>query len=657
MTCGSWFSPSRLIAIALFTGVVAPGPAPGPRTGRIEGTVRDAQGKALRGAQVVILGTRRSSSADDRGRYAFAFVPVDTLTLRAQYIGYMAHEIRGVVVREGRTTVLDFTLSPALETAAAIEVSVADEGAARLKAPPTARPAEDRAVRRAELQPGVVGAAVASQPLDAARPYAWQFGPPPKDREEYGHLVENPFLAVAANPLSTFAADVDRASYANIRRFLLGGSLPPTDAVRIEEMVNYFTYDYAGPTGEHPVAVHTEVAAAPWRPSHRLVRIGIQAKKIATEGMPPANLVFLLDVSGSMMPANKLPLVKAAFRLLVEQLRPEDRVAIVVYAGNAGQVLPSTPGDHKAEILEAIDRLEAGGSTAGGQGIVLAYTVAQEHFIRGGNNRVVLATDGDFNVGVSGEGELVRLIEEKRESGVFLTVVSVGEGNLQDRKMEQLADHGNGNYAYIDNLLEARKVFVQELGGTLVTVAKDVKIQIEFNPARVQAYRLIGYENRLLRNEDFNDDQKDAGDMGSGHSVTALYEVIPVGVESDVEIRMPDSLRYQTVRPNGSASAGPELAYVKFRYKDPDGDQSKLLSRAVLDREEAQPSRDFTFQTAVVELGLLLRRSEYRGEADVGRVLARARESLGADENGYRAEFVRLVEAARALRVGTVARR
>jgi Ca-activated chloride channel family protein len=636
MRRASYFTPGGAWSVALLFLLWLAAPLAAQRTGRLQGTVADARtGAALEGAQVVIVGTGLSALTGGDGHYEIDRMRPGRYRLLARRIGYLSVEIRNVTIEPGKTRTIDVRLEQATTLLAPLRV---EEAVGDL------------------VRPGVTGAATAPQPGNPAeRPYAWQFGRPPKDREEYGHLVENPFLAVSANPLSTFAADVDRASYANIRRLIMGGSLPPVDAVRIEEMINYFTYDYAGPAGNHPVAVHTEVAAAPWRPAHRLVRIGIQAKKIATEGLPPSNLVFLLDVSGSMTPENKLPLVRRAFRLLVEQLRPQDRVAIVVYAGNAGQVLPSTPGDQKAAILEAIDRLEAGGSTAGGQGIVLAYKVAQEQFVEGGNNRVILATDGDFNVGVSGEGELVRLIEEKRQSGVFLTVVSVGEGNLQDRKMEQLADHGNGNYAYIDNILEARKVFVQELGGTLVTVAKDVKIQVEFNPARVLAYRLIGYENRLLRNEDFNNDQKDAGDMGSGHSVTALYEIIPAGVESDVKVWLPDSLRYQRVQPARTGSS--ELAFVKFRYKDPDGDRSRLFTHTVPDRDADQPSRDFTFQTAVVEFGLLLRESEFRGSADAERVVARARESLGADENGYRAEFVRLVEAARALRIGEVARR
>ncbi|HXK22694.1 MAG TPA: VWA domain-containing protein [Myxococcota bacterium] len=470
----------------------------------------------------------------------------------------------------------------------------------------------------------------------------------PSNREQYGEIEENPFIAVSASPRSTFSIDVDRASYSNVRRFLTEGTAPPRDAVRIEELVNYFPYDYAEPGGDLPVALAAEVGEAPWRRQHRLVRVGLQARRIELAQAPPANFVFLLDVSGSMQPANKLPLLQRAFGLLVEQLRPQDRVAIVVYAGAAGLVLPSTPGTEKAEILEAIQGLDAGGSTAGGAGIRLAYVEAAAHFVPGGNNRVILATDGDFNVGASSDAEMVQLIERKRASGVFLTVLGFGEGNLQDAKMEKLAQHGNGNYAYIDNLLEARKVLVHEMGGTLVAIAKDVKVQVEFNPVRVRAYRLIGYENRLLRDEDFADDTKDAGDIGSGHSVTALYEVIPVGVESDALVREPAPLRYQ--QPGSAARvASDELLTVQVRYKRPDDDHSQLLSLPVVDSGDRTVSLDFQFQAAVAEFGLLLRRSPYKGASDYGHVVEAARASLGEDRQGYRAEFVQLVERARGI--------
>lgn len=460
--------------------------------------------------------------------------------------------------------------------------------------------------------------------------------------EAYDHIAENIFLSAASDPVSTFSIDVDRASYSNIRRFISGGGLPPKDAVRIEEMINYFSYDYPSPGSDHPFSVTTEVSEAPWNSLHKLVRIGIQGRRIDTEDLPPSNLVFLIDVSGSMRSPNKLPLLKSSFRMLVGQLRPVDRVALVVYAGAAGLVLPSTPGDQKDEILDAIEALEAGGSTAGGDGIKLAYEVARQNHIEGGNNRVILATDGDFNVGASSDAEMVRLIEEKREQGTFLTVLGFGVGNLKDSKMEKIADHGNGNFAYIDNLMEARKVLVTEMGGTLLTIAKDVKIQVEFNPLRVQAYRLIGYENRLLRDEDFNDDTKDAGELGAGHSVTALYEVIPVGVESAF-LQAVDSLRYQSQGTLSEASDSQELLYVKLRYKHPDDNVSQLIERAVLDSTEG-PSADLRFAAAVAGFGMLLRDSEYSGNLTLGDVLELARGSTGEDTEGYRTEFIRLVE-------------
>ena len=461
--------------------------------------------------------------------------------------------------------------------------------------------------------------------------------------ESYNHIIENAFLGVASSPLSTFSIDVDRASYSNVRRFINAGQRPPIDAVRIEEMINYFSFDYPDPDGDHPFSVTTEVSKAPWNSIHQLVRIGIQGERVETENLPPSNLVFLIDVSGSMQSPDKLPLLKASFRLLVNELRPADRVAIVVYAGAAGLVLPSTSGDEKDTILDAIEALEAGGSTAGGAGIILAYDVARKNHIASGNNRVILATDGDFNIGASSDGEMVRLIEEKREQGTSLTVLGFGTGNLKDSKMEKLADHGNGNFAYIDNLMEARKVLVTEVGGTLLTIAKDVKIQVEFNPARVQAYRLIGYENRLLQDEDFNNDTKDAGELGAGHSVTALYEVIPVGIDSSYEIVEVDSLRYQAPDEPTVTSDSDELLFVKLRYKAPQGSESRLITHPVRDSKD-RPSADLTFASAVAGFGMLLRDSEYCGDFGLADVLDLARSSTGEDREGYRTEFVRLVE-------------
>jgi Ca-activated chloride channel homolog len=430
------------------------------------------------------------------------------------------------------------------------------------------------------------------------------------DTEEYGRFEENPFLRPADDPLSTFSIDVDRASYANVRRFLRNGTRPPRDAVRIEEMVNYFTYDYPEPSAGAPVSITTELAACPWNGKNRLLLVALQTKKIDTADLPPNNLVFLVDTSGSMRSGDKLPLVKSALRLLVDQLRPEDQVSIVAYAGSAGLVLKPTKGSDRAAILEAIDAFEAGGSTAGAQGIVLAYDIAKEHFLRDGNNRVILATDGDFNVGVTSDGELERLIEEKRRDGIFLTVLGFGTGNLKDSKMELLADKGNGNYAYIDTIAEARKSLVQEMGATLFTVAKDVKIQVEFNPAAVGAYRLIGYENRLLRAQDFNDDAKDAGEIGAGHSVTALYEIVPPG--GDLPAANVDPLKYQS---RAAAAGGAELATVKLRYKEPQGDTSKLMAHVVTTAAEPVPSPNFRLASSVAQLGMLLRDSPHKGAA------------------------------------------
>jgi Ca-activated chloride channel family protein len=469
--------------------------------------------------------------------------------------------------------------------------------------------------------------------------------------ENYGHIVENPFLKVNDNPLSTFSIDVDAASYSNVRRFLNYGQLPPPDAVRIEEMVNYFHYDYPQPAGEDPFTVNTELSDCPWNKDHKLVLVGLQGKKVPVENLPLSNLIFLIDVSGSMMEEDKLPLVKASMKLLVDQLRQDDNVAIVTYAGRAGLALPSTNGSEKTEIKSAIDGLEAGGSTAGGAGIKLAYKIAKENFIANGNNRVILCTDGDFNVGVSSDGELVKLIEEERKSGVFLSVLGFGTGNYQDNKMQQLADKGNGNHAYIDGLNEAKKVLVSEFGGTLFTIAKDVKLQIEFNPVKVQGYRLIGYENRLLNKEDFNDDKKDAGELGSGHTVTALYEIIPAGVK-DTFMRKVDDLKYQknNIAISNAANSG-EVMTIKLRYKKPDGDVSKLIEQPVFDKQLplSSASKNFRFAAAVAEFGILLRQSEFKSNASFENAQELASNAKGGDEEGYRSEFIKLIKKAQSL--------
>ncbi|RLB47393.1 MAG: hypothetical protein DRJ42_25535 [Deltaproteobacteria bacterium] len=480
---------------------------------------------------------------------------------------------------------------------------------------------------------------------------------PPFEREAYEHIDEVGLRLVAEHPLSTFSIDVDTASYSNTRRFLSEGRLPPPDAVRIEEMINYFEYDYAPPAhGAAPFSVHTEVGPCPWNSERRLLHVGIQARRIDQADVPPRNLVFLLDVSGSMGSADKLPLLLSAMNLLVDNLRPVDRVAIVVYAGAAGLVLPSTPGTARPAIRDALARLQAGGSTDGGAGIQLAYDLARQHFIRGGINRVVLATDGDFNVGTTSHGDLTRLIEEQRQSGVFLSVLGFGTGNLQDHTMETLADHGNGNYAYIDTIAEARRVLVRTAGGTLVTIAKDVKLQLEFNPERVASYRLIGYDNRRLRDEEFNDDARDAGEIGAGHSVTALYEFVPASTTSpnaanSVDRPPIDPLRYQGERAPSAEAASDELATAKIRYKRPDGETSILLSRRVRDRvvPSGELSPTFRFSAAVAAFGMVLRGSEHRGSATFDSVRRLAQTAIGRDPHGDRRELIRLIDSAEAL--------
>ncbi|MBL4637085.1 MAG: von Willebrand factor type A domain-containing protein [Kofleriaceae bacterium] len=474
-----------------------------------------------------------------------------------------------------------------------------------------------------------------------------QYLPLPSGRN-YKHIAEGQLHSVKSRALSTFSLDVDTASYSNVRRFLKEGQRPPSDAVKIEELINYFGYEDRAPQGASPLAVYSEVAPAPWNRARSLVRIGIKSVEIPAKALPASNLVFLIDVSGSMSGPDRLDLLKNAFRLLVSNLRPQDRVAIVVYAGAAGVVLPSTPGSQRWKILEALDALEAGGSTAGGAGIQLAYELAQKHFIKDGNNRVILATDGDFNVGTSSEEALIRLIEGKRKSGVFLTVLGFGRGNYQDSKMEQLADKGNGNHAYIDNLLEAKKVLVKEMGATLVTVASDVKIQVEFNPRLVRSYRLIGYENRMLADKDFNDDKKDAGELGAGHSVSALYELVYVKQASAPGI---DRLKYQESRLT-SAGASAELMTIKLRYKPNGSSKSRRITHSVFrpKNPRQRASRSWRWAAAVAEFGMLLRNSKHKGKSSYKQVLSLAKGALGQDTDGYRSEFVSLVEKASALR-------
>lgn len=484
--------------------------------------------------------------------------------------------------------------------------------------------------------------------------------------EAYDAAAESPMLSVRQRPLSTFSIDTDTASYSNIRRFLRQRQLPPPEAVRIEECLNYFAYDYPAPDGDSPFAVHAEVAGCPWNPAHRLARIGIQGRHVAADRRPSCNLVFLLDVSGSMNHPKKLPLLQESLQLLVKQLGENDHVAIVVYAGAAGLVLPSTSATRQKEILQALHDLRPGGSTNGALGIRLAYDIAVDNFIKDGVNRVILCTDGDFNVGVTSRGELTQLIEAQARTGVFLSCLGFGMGNLKDATLEGLADRGNGQYAYIDSLAEAKKVLVDQMSGTLVTIAKDVKIQVEFNPQQVSAYRLIGYDNRRLADRDFNDDRKDAGEIGAGHRVTALYELVPAGMSvAERPLSDPPSLKYQPNRnpvveandepkPDLNVASLPvdgELFTVALRYKAPAGDRSQKLEFAVTDRgtKFEQATSDFRFAAAVAQFGMLLKESPYRGQASFDLVIETAGGARGSDREGYRAEFVEMARVANTL--------
>jgi Ca-activated chloride channel family protein len=468
------------------------------------------------------------------------------------------------------------------------------------------------------------------------------------DNESYDNFIENSFESPKTAPLSTFSIDVDNASYTNIRRFINNGQVVPKDAVRVEEMVNFFKYNYPQPLRENPFSINTEYSDCPWNSNNKLVRIGLQGKIIETDNLPASNMVFLIDVSGSMSDMNKLPLLKESLKILVKQLRNEDKISMVVYAGAAGLVLPPTSGKDKKTIIDALDNLQSGGSTAGGAGIELAYKVAQENFIKGGNNRVILATDGDFNVGSSSDAAMQTLIEEKRKSGVFLTCLGYGMGNYKDSKLETLADKGNGNYAYIDNIQEANRFLGKEFKGSMFAIAKDVKIQIEFNPKHVQAYRLIGYENRKLRDEDFTNDAIDAGELGSGHTVTALYEIIPRGVKSDL-YNEPTDLKYSVMAEPSSKNYSEELATIKFRYKKPDGDKSIEMSSIIANKSNdlQSTSEDFKFCASVAWFGLKLRDSKLVVNKSNDAIIELANQGVTNDSEGYRAEFIRLVENVR----------
>lgn len=603
----------RAIMLVLLMAVICLGTM-NAQTITVTGIVTDAaDGTSITGCSVVNNRSKSGAITDVNGRYSIQAQKGDVLLFR--FIGYKEEKR---VVKSAKLDVKMKTDDVALE-----ECVVVGYGTMKTKA--------------------MSGAYV------AVCPTAMYDMDTRMNTEEYDRIQENGFKSVADTPLSTFSIDVDPASYSNMRRFINRGELPPADAIRTEELVNYFSYDYPKPTGNDPVKITVEAGTCTWNTAHRLVRIGLKAKEIPTEQLPASNLVFLIDISGSMWGANRLDLVKSSLKLLVNNLRNKDKVAIVTYAGSAGVKLEATSGGDKQKIREAIDELTAGGSTAGGAGIHLAYQIAKKNFISDGNNRIILCSDGDFNVGVSSAEGLEQLIEKERKSGVHLTVLGYGMGNYKDKKIQVLAEKGNGNHAYIDNLQEANRVLVGEFGATLHTVAKDVKLQVEFNPSQVQAYRLIGYESRLLKDEDFNNDAKDAGDMGAGHTVTAFYEVIPAGVKNEYVGKV-DDLKYQkkekmTLKPTGSD----ELLTVKLRYKAPDKDVSRKMELPFVDNKGDSVSSDFRFASAVAMFGQLLRDSDFKGTADYDKVIKLAKQGLNNDERGYRREFIRLVEAAKGL--------
>jgi Ca-activated chloride channel family protein len=606
----------------------------------ISGTVLDASGNALPGVTVLIKGTTTGTQTNFEGEFTLS-IPMDNVGthLIFSFVGMSNQEIE-----IGNQT--NFTVTMADDTQELSEVVVVKEKSSlanRLFGKVSGLNGKRNKKKSSVTQQyPIVSNGMPSKKSDITDVITG-------NTEEYDGIVENNFAKPQDTPLSTFSIDVDAASYTNTRRFINNGQMPYPSAVRIEEFVNYFTYDYPNPTEKNPFSVVTEVANAPWNPQHKLVHIGLQGKKIDYNELAPSNLVFLLDVSGSMEDSNKLPLLRSSLKLLLNQLNENDKVSIVVYAGAAGLVLPPTPATRKEDIIAALNNLQAGGSTAGGQGIKLAYDIAKKAFIKNGNNRIILATDGDFNVGTSSTSELVDTVKKRASDGVFLTICGFGMGNYKDGRMEQISNSGNGNYYYIDNIKEAEKVFVKEMRATLFTIAKDVKLQVEFNPNEVQAYRLIGYENRVMAAEDFNDDTKDAGELGAGHTVTALYEIIPVGVKSEF-IKNVDKLKYQKQR-NTRASNSGELLTVKLRYKKPDGDKSILLSTVVEnnDKQWQKSSDNFRFSAAVVEFGMLLRNSNFKSDANYKQVINLAKGAKGSDKEGYRSEFVQLVKSCKAM--------
>ncbi len=604
----------------------------------ITGVVSDVQ-NVLPYVNVYVKNTTKGTTTDNNGKYTIKAKKGDILVFT--YIGYTTEERK-----VGTSSIIYVTMKPAPAQLDEIVVVEEDEIIEVQEYIAVPEPIAIESPKKLEVAPAKDYVSRKRKVLSNQNYRALQQNKSILiiDEEEnddaYATIKENEFKSVQLSPLSTFSIDVDKASYSNIRRMINSGEKIPKDAVKIEEMVNYFDYKYPQPKGVHPFSITTEVTKTPWNAQSKLVRIGVQGKKYAQENLPASNLTFLIDVSGSMRASNKLPLLKKAFKLLVNQLRKKDNVAIVVYAGAAGVVLKPTSGDKKEVILKALDALSAGGSTAGGEGIELAYKLAEKNFKRKGNNRVILATDGDFNVGASSDKAMEKLIEEKRKTGVFLSVLGFGIGNYKDSKLETLADKGNGNHAYVDTMQEAQKVFGKEFGGTLHTIAKDVKIQVEFNPKKVQAYRLIGYENRMLNDKDFIDDTKDAGELGSNHNVTALYEVIPVGVKSEYLNTIPD-LKYTKTVVNDYKD---ELLLIKFRYKKPREEKSIEIVKVVKDAL-TNATADMNFASAVALFGMHLRDSKYTNSSKMEDIISLAKKGKGTDEEGYRGEFVRLVKA------------
>lgn len=648
-----------LFTLFLFAGLAVFAQQP-PKTSTLSCILKGVISEGKTGEAIplanVILYNRDSirigiSTTDMDGNYMFRKIKPGTYMLQASYVGYPLKVVRNIVLTAGKTSIQDIALQGEinLDEVVIMEQIPKVQTETKLMSVITRQEFQSMAAKSTNNVSATTAGTYRKQKRSRQDGEQKPSASENYNREGYNRIYDNEFKDSKHDPLSTFSIDVDRASYSNVRRFLNEGSLPQADAVRIEEMINYFSYKYPQPRAEDPFSITTEYTECPWNKKHNLVHIGLQGKEVKLDHLPANNLTFLIDVSGSMSSDDKLPLLKSGLRLLVEQMRPEDKVSLVVYAGATGVVLPPTSGEHKDSILDALDNLESGGSTAGGDGIKLAYKTARENYITKGNNRIILATDGDFNVGISSDGELTRLIEKEREDGVFLSVLGFGTGNYQDGKMEQLADKGNGNYAYIDNILEAKKVLVKEMGGTLFTIAKDVKLQIEFNPAKVKAYRLVGYENRLLNKEDFNDDKKDAGELGAGHTVTAIYEIIPAG--SEELVASTDALKYQETKPNSAATSS-EVMTIKFRYKEPKERTSKLITHVVTDQKNGfdTASENCRFSVAVAEFGMLLRDSRFKGTTDFKAIIAMAKAAKGTDEEGYRAEFIKLVEMAELLK-------